>query len=131
MVEAHQTTTPEQARTDEWAVFGDQSAQLDAHNDLVLIGRVEVPRYSQPTVDGVRLDTSKRLALAVHRAIAQSHHEPLGGEEFMVMRDLDTPMDFVRYEQNPAFDAVWNPESGEQSAASTADKQSKSEEDDG
>jgi hypothetical protein len=129
MAEAHPTSTPEQAQTDNYAVFGDQSAQLDSHNDLVLIGRVEVPRYSQPNVDGVRLDTSKRLTLAVHRAIEQNWRgEPPEGEEFMVMRDLDAPMDFVQYEQNPAFDGVWNPESGEQSAASTADERSESEE---
>ena len=32
---AHPTTTPEQRKTDTFAVFGDQSAQLDSHDDLL------------------------------------------------------------------------------------------------
>jgi hypothetical protein len=111
MAEAHPTSTPKQAQTDTYAVFGDQSAQLDPHNDLVLIGRVEVPRYTQPSADGVKMDKGKRLALAVYRALKQSHHEePFPGEEFMVMTDVEEPMAFAEYEQNPAFDGVWNPE---------------------
>lgn len=107
----HPTTKPAQVQTDEWAVFGDQAAQLDAHNDLVLIGRVEVPQYSQPNADGVELDRDKRLALAVHRAVEQNHRgAPPEGEEFMVMTDLEEPMEFVQYEENPAFEGVWNPE---------------------
>lgn len=111
MTEAHPTVTPKQSKTDTFAVFGDQSAQLDAHNDLVLIGRVEVPRYTQPSADGVEMDTGKRLALAVHRAIEQNwREEPPEGEEFMVMTDVEESMAFAEYENNPSFAGIWNPE---------------------
>jgi len=111
MTEAHPTVTPKQSKTDTFAVFGDQSAQLDGHNDLVLIGRVEVPRYTQPSADGVQMDAGKRHALAVYRAVQQNwRNAPPEGEEFMVMYDVEEPMAFAPYEENPAFAGVWNPE---------------------
>lgn len=111
MATTHLTDEPEQSKTDTFAVFGDQSAQLDPHNDLVLIARVEVPRYSQPNADGVKLDYSKRLALAVYRAVQQNYRRtPPEGEEFMVMTHVEDAMEFAQYEENPSFDGVWNPE---------------------
>lgn len=130
MAEAHPTSTPKQAQTDTFAVFADAGAQLDRSNDVRLVARVEIPRYTQPSADGVKMDTGKSLALAVYRAVQQHHYiDAVEGMEFMVMTDVEEPMDFVSYEENTAFDGVWNPESGEQSAASTADERSESEDD--
>lgn len=124
----HSTTQPEQVQTDHMLVFRDET---DFHGNLELIKQVEVPRYSQPTEDGVRLDHDKRLALSVARAVesggsfVSSLDDPfvelgpdqldqIEGEAFAVMRDMsDRTFEWVEYEQNPAFDAVFDPENSE------------------
>lgn len=122
MAQAHPTVEPEQRETDTFAVF----RAMPGKPNMELIANVEVPRYSQPDASGVELDTSKRLSLAVARAVerddtfiesahdsgveVQAGYEYIEGEEFMVMHDLDKPMDFVAYVQNPAFEGVWDPE---------------------
>lgn len=106
----HSTTVPKQNRTDTFAVFGDQSAQLDPNDDLTLIGRVEVPRYDQPDADGQELDREERLAVAVARAIERlDRPEPPVGERFQVMTDLSEPLERVAYDPTSTT-GVWNPE---------------------
>lgn len=87
-----------------------------------ILGRVEVPRYSQPSADGVELDRDKRLALAVARVlerddtVVRNGHgkeippEKMVGWSFCVLTEIDGEIEHVHYEQNPAFDGVWNPE---------------------
>lgn len=104
----HPTTQPEQAQTDHYLVFQEQAG------GLLLVKQVEVPRYSQPNADGVRLDEDKQLSLAVARAVESKEgymlHEAEVGEEFYVLDEVgDDEFEFVRYEQNPSFDAVWDP----------------------
>jgi hypothetical protein len=135
MAEAHPTTTPKQAQTDEMAVFGDRSAQLDAEADLVLLARVEVPRFAKREAGAAELSKGKRLALAVKFAVESAessgrsstvgkrsepksdHTSPppmmVEGEEFMVMDDLEGPMHEVPYDAgNPTLNEVWNPNGG-------------------
>jgi hypothetical protein len=107
--QAHPTVEPEQTKTDTFAVFSD-NAMAD---EMALIRRVEVPRYSVPTSDGVELSFGKRLSLAVAFAIEAEDTSPppelVAGNEYMVMHDIEDAMEFTQYEQNPAFDATWNP----------------------
>jgi hypothetical protein len=120
MSEAHPTVTPAQLETDTFAVF----RSLPGEPNLHLIKRVEVPRYSQPNEDGVELSRSKREQLAVQFAVTadDSHIEgPNGytigpnrygeieGEEFLVMHDVDAPMQHVQFQRNPAVAGVWDP----------------------
>jgi hypothetical protein len=121
MSEAHTTTTPEQAQTDEWAVFADNPQDL--HSNLALIKRVEVPRYAVPTADGAELSREQRLSMAVYWAVkaedsaypmmgvagSAQDYEMVEGQEFMVMTDLEEPMEFAYFEQNPTIDSCWNP----------------------
>jgi hypothetical protein len=113
----HPTTTPEQAQTDEFAVFSDTPGRAN----LELLGRVEVPTHSEPTADGERLTEHERLALAVHRAVTAEDTfvpdamgnevapEELTGEVFMVMTGMDDAMEFCSFTQNPPVDA-WEPD---------------------
>lgn len=73
----------------------------------IFMGRIEVPRYSQPNEDGVKLDRDKRLSLAVARVIDEDVFE---GMEYEVLTDIEGDFETVTYEQNPAFDGVWDPE---------------------
>lgn len=123
MATNHSTTNAEQHRTDTWLVFDDVWSSANLH----LIGQVEVPRFSQPDGTGVELSRDKRLALAVARAVEdpgsfiESYNDPhseiddtseVEGEEFAVMSELGQEVfEWVEYEQNPAFDGVWDPES--------------------
>lgn len=115
MSQAHHTTEPEQVETDTFAVFAWAT-------NLELIKRVEVPRYSQPASYGTELSRDKRLSLAVYRAVNseqtmipnpfKNRHDHVAeeGREFVVTDDLDGDFETVEYEENPAFEGVWNPE---------------------
>jgi hypothetical protein len=122
MASNHTTVEPEQTTTDTFAVFRDET---DFHGHLELIASVDVPRYSQPNETGVKLDTDKRLSLAVARAVESAdsfiasttdpfveldEYETIEGEKFGVMRELGGGIEWVAYEQNPTFDGVWDPE---------------------
>ena len=101
MSQSDQTVaTPEQCRTETYMVFGDDSIPA------TLLARVEVPLFSQPTGEGTRLSRPKREALAVNRAFDGAQK----GEVFYVLSDMMDSYTPVEYEENPAFDAVWNPE---------------------
>lgn len=116
----HPTTTPEQLETDAFAVFRSLPGQANLH----LIKRVEVPQYSQPNADGEQLSRSEREQLAVQFAVVadDSHIEgpdgytigpnrygQIEGEEFLVMHDVEEPMQHVPFQRNPAVAGVWNP----------------------
>lgn len=120
MAEAHQTSTPRQVQTESYAVFRDLGEP-----NLRFIGQIEVPRYSQPTADGVELSRAKRLSLAVARAVEsdetfienfmdpnveQDDLSEIEGEEFLVLTEVGEDLEHVAYEQNPAFDGVWDPD---------------------
>lgn len=117
----HPTTTPEQAKTDTFAVFRDSPA----NQNLELIGRVEVPTHTQPSADGREMSKGEREKLAVYRAVTreESHIEgpdgyPLNettlhqidGEEFLIMRDVDKPMKFAPFTAESWYHDVWMPE---------------------
>lgn len=119
MAMAHPTTEVEQHKTDTFIVL-DQMGGNGPNMDY--LGRIEVPRYSQPTSDGVRLDIEKQRALAVYRllehddtAVVHADSETpisldiLDGVRFGVMGSIDGEIHSVEYEYNPAFDAVWDP----------------------
>jgi hypothetical protein len=116
----HPTTEPEQMETDTMAVFADNPQ--DPTSNLVLVGRIEVPRYDQPDSDGELLDTGTRLEVAVHRAIqsedtsfpaghipVEEQMELVDGQEFMVMTDIEEPMSFAQFDMEQDFDHIWNP----------------------
>lgn len=113
MSQAHPTVEPEQTKTDTFAVFGDRSAQLDRENDLVLIARVEVPRYPVPEAGAEPLSMGQRIGMAVQWAVTMQSTSPdpamVEGEEFMVMHDMDEPMAFAEFERNPTVAGCWNP----------------------
>lgn len=107
----HPTTKPEQVQTDTFAVFAD--ARHDPASNLVLIKRVEVPRYSVPNDNGVELSKAKRTSLAVTFAVTASDTTPdpamVEGSEFLVLSDIEAPMAHVPFERNPAVAGCWNP----------------------
>lgn len=119
MSEAHPTVEPEQTATDTWIVV-DPATGLGPNMEIV--ARVEVPRFSQPTADGVRLDRDKRLSLAVARAIERDDTIIRKGDgndvpvdemvnwSFGVLTCMDADVEYVQYEQNPSFKGIWNPE---------------------
>jgi hypothetical protein len=99
----HTTAEPAQTKTDEMAVFGDQSAQLDPNEDLVLLGRYDVPRYDSPDESGNELSAGERYAIAVAKAIRDRDDVPpemLDGEEYMVLYDLEKPMAHAQYDDS-------------------------------
>jgi hypothetical protein len=115
MTEAsHPTVEPAQTQTDTFAVFIDPGASVgETYENIQLIKRVEVPRYSLPTENGVKLSQDKQLSMAVTFAVTASDSTPdpevVEGAEFMVLDDLDAPMKFVQFERNPAIAGCWNP----------------------
>lgn len=126
MSHTHQTTTPEQMQTDTMLVF---RSGLNHRGHLELIGTVEVPRYTRPDEHGIRMRTDKRVSLAVYRAVTspethiegydgtelnETTYHKIEGEEFAVMRDMSSGVEFVPFEGNPSFDAVWNPEADDE-----------------
>jgi len=115
----HLTVEPEQTKTDTWMVL-DPANGIGPNTEI--LGTVEVPRFSQPTDDGVRLDRDKRLALAVARVVEKDDTavrngdretksvDSLDGWYFEVLTEIGADTEWATYEQNPAFDAVWDPE---------------------
>lgn len=122
MSQAHSTVRPEQTKTDTFAVFADNPQ--DPHSDLVLLKRVEVPRYPVPEAGAERLSFDQRLQMAVQWAVAADDTsvppEMVEGQEFMVMHDLDEPMEFARFQRNPTVAGCWNP--NEESVGEFADR---------
>lgn len=118
----HQTTKPAQVKTDTYLVFDD----VYSNPNLELVGEVEVPRYSQPSADGVKLSEEKRKTLAVYRAVedgwvtdgdgGRMETASLGGHNFLVLNEVGGDFDKVPYRPNPAFDGVWDPEADEEEA---------------
>lgn len=112
MATNHSTTNAEQAETDHYLVFRQFGSGLE------LVKQVEVPHYSRPNYGGSRLDRDKRLALAVARAVESEQSylrtatpDEVEGDQFAVLTELGAEeFDWVEYEQNPTFDAVWDPE---------------------
>lgn len=99
----HTTAEPEQTKTDEMAVFGDQSAQLDAQSDLVLLSRVDVPQYDSPDASGEKLSAGERYEIAVAKAIRARDDVPaemLDGQEYMVLYDLEKSMAHAQYDDS-------------------------------
>jgi hypothetical protein len=117
--QSNPTTQPEQVKTDTFLVFDD----VYSNDNLELIARIEVPRYTRPNKDGVRMGAERRKLLAVARAVEADDtsisngsggeikdEAALVGHNFNVLTEIDGKMDRVPYIQNPSFDAVWNPE---------------------
>lgn len=107
---AHATVKDVRSNTEHYLVFQQHDGGVS------LVKQVEVPRYSQPNSSGVQLDQDKKLSLAVARAVESDESylqaEPFEGELYAVLTELGADeFEFVEYEQNPAFDAVWDPES--------------------
>jgi len=106
----HPTASVAQTATDNYLVF------QRYHGTPSLVQQVEIPQYSQPDDSGVTLSRDKRLSLAVARAIEHGKpvREPVEGERFHVLTELGADeFETVEYEQNPAFEAVWDPEQSE------------------
>lgn len=125
MSQEHPTTEPKQVATDTFAVF----RQMPGEPNFDLIAYVEVPQYAHPSSHAAKLTRDQRLSLAVARAVERddtfiesfyvpgvevgpNEYENVEGEEFFVSTELGE-MEPVDYEQNPAFDAVWDPENEE------------------
>lgn len=107
----HQTATPVQLRTSDMAVFADN--RQDPGSNLVLVGRVEVPQYTEKSEDGRQLSRSEQYELAVHRALERNDTISVGPEEFgndelMVLHDVSEPMEFVQVDGEPVD--AWDPE---------------------
>lgn len=131
MAEAsHPTVVPAQTQTDTFAVFRDNPR----NPNLTFIQRLQVPRYTRPSSTGVEMGRDKRLQMAVQFAVTsdssfiESPSDPdvpadlskIEGEKFYVTDDLDSPMEPVAFERNPAIAGCWNP--NEESAAEFVDE---------
>lgn len=118
----HPTTKPAQTETDTFAVFG--TNPQDPSANMVLIKRVEIPRYAVPNNNGSKLSRDQRLQMAVQFAVTAEDSyvygpvEGVEGDTFYVMDDLESRMEPVAFEQNPAVAGCWNP--NQESAAEFA-----------